>query len=362
MVKVLLIDDNDDLRFVIEDVLRTASHEVTTAKDGLEGWNAATTDTPDIIISDIKMPNMDGFQLIKRIRNHHKTEAVPFIFLTTLSEREDMRQGMVLGADDFITKPFKSDELLSAIKACLLKRQKIDHQHDTTIRLLRKRIAYSVPHELRTLLMNITGYAQMMMFDSKTISPEEIFDTSQTIFRSSERLHRLIENSLVYAQIELVASDPEQVEALQNYFIRSATAIIERIAENVAEKWGRETDLRMELKDRMLQISADNLGHIVEKIVDNAFKYSDPGSPVVVRSGHYQDHFTIVVYDRGQGMTVEQIKEIDTYRQFERAVYDQDESGMGLTIARRLVELHKGEFQIESVPNQGTEITVQFPT
>ena len=361
MTSVLLIDDNGPIRMMLVEILNVAGYDVLEAADGAEGWKLATSRMPDIILSDIRMPEMDGFELLERIRGHQKTEAMPFIFLSSLSEREDIRKGMAMGADDFISKPFTSEEITEAIRGCLLKRQKIDHKHDSTIRLLRKSIAYSLPHELRTPLMNVMGYSQMMMMDYETLSRDDFRNMSETIFRSGQRLNHLVENSLVYAQIELIASDPEQVQALRNHLLKSATKIIRQVAENVAENWERLDDLYTKLEDRALQISADNLGHIIEEIVDNAFKFSDLESPVMIKSLVEDGYFKIMIRDIGRGITDEQLAQIGAYMQFERMVYEQQGVGMGLTIAKRLVELHDGELLIDNTESKGTTVTVQFP-
>ncbi|NND31532.1 MAG: response regulator, partial [Saprospiraceae bacterium] len=121
MAKVLIIEDNSDVRENIAEILELADHDVTTAEDGKIGVEKALETTPDIIVCDVMMPELDGFGVLRILSKNTKTADVPFIFLTAKSEQEDFRKGMGLGADDYITKPFDDVELMDAIEMRLEK-------------------------------------------------------------------------------------------------------------------------------------------------------------------------------------------------------------------------------------------------
>lgn len=125
MKKILLIEDNVDLRENIQEILEMANYEVITAENGKIGVEVATQQLPDLIICDIMMPLLDGYGVLHLISKNEKTASIPFIFLTAKSERSDWRKGMELGADDYITKPFEESDLLNAIEQRLLKRDLI---------------------------------------------------------------------------------------------------------------------------------------------------------------------------------------------------------------------------------------------
>jgi DNA-binding NarL/FixJ family response regulator len=120
---VLLIEDNADMRRNIATILEMENYAVETCADGRRGLDAARSRHPDLILCDVMMPEMDGYEVLKALRQQPATEAVPFIFLTAKGEKRDMRQGMNLGADDYLAKPVTATELLSAIEARLARAQ-----------------------------------------------------------------------------------------------------------------------------------------------------------------------------------------------------------------------------------------------
>lgn len=127
MRKVLVIEDNNEIRDNIVEILELADYEVIVAKNGKQGVEMATKDLPDIILCDIMMPELDGYEVLFLLNKNPETNTIPFIFITSKSERLDLRKGMEMGADDYLTKPFGRLELLNAVETRLKKK---DLQHD----------------------------------------------------------------------------------------------------------------------------------------------------------------------------------------------------------------------------------------
>ena len=121
MVKILIVEDEETIRTSLVDMLEFAEHTVVTAIDGEFGLQQALEELPDLIISDIMMPNMDGYELFEAIQSNLETAQIPFIFLTALATYDDIRTGMDIGADDYLTKPFNYQQLISAVDARLQK-------------------------------------------------------------------------------------------------------------------------------------------------------------------------------------------------------------------------------------------------
>src|SRR3982750_4690342 len=121
MKKILLIEDNDDIRENTAEILELANYKVFTAENGKAGIEQAMENRPDLIVCDIMMPVLDGYGVLMTLQKNADTQNIPFIFLTAKSERNDFRKGMELGADDYITKPFTDIELLNAIDSRLKK-------------------------------------------------------------------------------------------------------------------------------------------------------------------------------------------------------------------------------------------------
>ncbi|AHJ26522.1 response regulator [Nodularia spumigena CS-584] len=127
MTLILVIEDEEQIRLNIQEILVLADFSVVTSSDGVRGLNLAKVKLPNLIICDIMMPGMDGLEVLQNLRNDPQTANIPLIFLTAKSERDDLRQGMNLGADDYITKPFEPREILQAVKA-RLERQAVSTQ------------------------------------------------------------------------------------------------------------------------------------------------------------------------------------------------------------------------------------------
>jgi signal transduction histidine kinase len=139
-------------------------------------------------------------------------------------------------------------------------------------------------------------------------------------------------------------------------------ALIASVALVKAEKVQRREDLRLDLVDTKVWISEKGLQKIVEELVDNALKFSKPGTPIHVTTEVNSHQWILKITDQGRGMTSEQIADIEAYMQFERDYYEQQGLGLGLIIVRLVAQLNHGELIIESLPKQGTTVTVVFST
>ncbi|KGE88998.1 MAG: response regulator [Phaeodactylibacter xiamenensis] len=132
MKKILVIEDNEEVRENLEEILELSGYQVTTAEDGKVGVEKALTNPPDLILCDVMMPHLDGFGVLNILSKKSATSNVPFIFLTAKTEKADFRRGMNLGADDYVTKPFYKDELLDVIETRLEKSERLKKQFDKT--------------------------------------------------------------------------------------------------------------------------------------------------------------------------------------------------------------------------------------
>lgn len=361
MKKILVIEDDRSVRENLLDFLDAKNFETFAAGNGKTGVELALVHQPDLIICDVMMPELDGFGVLTALRKEPATATIPFIFLTAMTEKTDLRQGMSLGADDYLTKPFTGGELLDAISARLEKQAAIEQQQAQKLDQLRTSITLSLPIELRSPLNNILGFSQLLMEESTSPERQDIREMSEVIHKSAERLERLIQNFLLYAELEVIATNPERIEALRSSQVSSATSVIAQIINHLAKRVGREADLQLELQDSSVQIAQVRLEKIVAELLDNAFKYSTPGTPIRVVGTPVGPFFVLSITDRGRGMSADQIAEIGAYQQFERKLYEQQGSGLGLIISKRLAQLLGGQLTIESTPGKETTVKVFLP-
>src|SRR5208337_4427196 len=186
-------------------------------------------------------------------------------------------------------------------------------------------------------------------------------EMGQVIHDSGKRLERLIENFLIFAQLELLGADAQKVSALRHQQTRSPAKLIAERARNVAASAKRPGDLDLQLADRPLPISEDYLGKIVEELVQNAFKFSRPGGRVGIALTETPESFVFSVSDQGRGFTPEHLTKIGVFMQFDRKMHEQQGLGLGLSIAKRMTELHGGTLTIQSEPGVASKVTVKLP-
>jgi two-component system, sensor histidine kinase and response regulator len=371
MQHILVIDDEPQIRNNIQEILTLYDFQASVASNGRMGVELAQSTFPDLIVCDVTMPVLDGYGVLETLRAQDSTAHIPFIFLTGEADRAHQRLGMELGANDYLTKPFTPEELLLAIQTQLRQQDIQQWRSDVQLNQLRNSISLALPHELNTPLNGILGSAQLLIHDHGMIPPAEALELAQNIHESALRLHRLTRNYLLYAELELLSSQPViDCQGFRQNRCWAAEAI-GHAATRFAQKASRIGDLCLDLPALELPISALKLGKIVEELTDNAFKFSPPGSTVQVlgqvRSGDGSAGespsrtFYLTFINTGAGMTDAQIRSLGGYVQFDRRIQEQQGSGLGLTIARRLIELHGGRLTIDSVLQGHTSVTLALP-
>lgn len=361
MKKVLIIEDSSEVRGLISDILSMNDFHVVEAENGLKGVEIAQRQLPDLILCDVHMPELDGFGALTMLRNTASTAAIPFIFLTGVTEKPRMRQGMELGADDYLTKPFTLQELLGAVRTRLEKKALLAQQAEKKLEELRGNISIALPHELLTPIAAILGFSSILIEDYTSMRREEVEEAARNIHQAAVRLRRTIENFLLYSQIELVAADPLRVAVVREGRHSHRVECMAQWALELARRVGRESDLRLQLEAAVLPVSAEKLEKLIYELLDNAFKFSERGSEVRLSSSTRDGNFVVGIEDHGRGLTLEQIKKVGAHMQFERKFYEQQGSGLGLVITKRLAELHGGQMHIESTPGQYTKVQVILP-
>ena len=362
MNKILVIDDEEWLREMMELALRQRGFQVIEAENGAVGIEVARKELPDLILCDVNMEKVDGYLTLSSLRSEPTTASIPFILMTGLADQAGMRHGMELGADDYLPKPFTIEALYAAVEARLKKVTVVRQEAEKKLADLRENLSMMLPHELRTPLNGILAYGEMLVADAESLPPIEIAEMGQVIYDSGKRLERLIENFLIYAQLELLGSDPQKLRSLLRSQTPAAAGVIERHSRGQAESANRAADLALELADVPAPISEEYLAKIVDELVQNAFKFSQPRSQVrVALSNHSPDIVTLAVADKGRGLSTEHIAKIGACMQFDRKMHEQQGLGLGLTICKRLTELHGGTLTIQSDPRAGTIVTVKLP-
>jgi two-component system, sensor histidine kinase and response regulator len=361
MKRILVIDDEEWLREMVHMALAQKGFEVSEAENGVIGIEKARKELPDLILCDVNMDKVDGYLTLSALRNEPATAAIPFILMTGLADNAGMRHGMELGADDYLPKPFTLEELFAAVGARLKKAQALRQEAEKKLADLRNSIGMMLPHELRTPLNGILVYGEILAAEAATLPAKEVAEMGQVIHDSGKRLERLIENFLIYAQIELLGADLQKVNALRQNQTQFPARLIEERALGQGRAAKRVSDLVLDLADQPVPMSEDYLIKIVDELIQNAFKFSDPGKQVNVRFSGKSNGVMLSVTDQGRGFSTEHITRVGAYMQFERKIQEQQGLGLGLVIAKRLTELHGGTLSIQSERGTSTTVAVMLP-
>jgi K+-sensing histidine kinase KdpD len=229
---------------------------------------------------------------------------------------------------------------------------------------LRLNLSLALPHELRTPLNVILGFSEYLVSQGPERLPdaEKLFQIQTSIYDNALRLHRLVENYLLYVRLTLTEhdSDHQSSDIWKAHEWIDSRSLLVSIARSLAQKYHRQKDMQLQLSETDLCISSRGLCKIVEELLDNALKFSAPGTPLLISTASSSGEWTLTIVDEGRGMTTEQIANIGAFMQFERLYYEQQGIGLGLTLATLLVHLNDGDLHIESGPEKGTTITVTF--
>jgi signal transduction histidine kinase len=360
VARIVLIDDEEALREAFAEILSGAGHETVLAATGLEGLEAVRRARPDLVICDVNMPGLDGYGVLEALRGDPLLSSIPFLFLTGLDAPDRVRMGMNLGADDYVVKPVASQELLAAVAARLARREAGQREARRQVDDMRRGVAMLLPHELRTPLTTIIGCAEALREFHQTMSGPAIEEMAEAIAKGAQRLHRLTENYLLYAGLELerLAHSGTSTRPLTG---DCGAADVRAPALAQAAERGREQDLRLELGEVAVPVAAPYLRKIVSELLDNALKFSAAGSEVRVALGGTGSAVVLEVADSGRGMTPEQIAEVGAFRQFDRALFEQQGSGLGLVLVRAMIEASGGQLELASPPAGGTRARARWP-
>lgn len=340
MRKILVVDDDPALVDMVEDAL-SRQYEVFTALNGTKALQLAHSVKPDLVLCDVYLPHMDGYEILMQLRGGTNTAFIPVVFMTANGDHDTMRRAMGLGAEDFLTKPFTMPDLLQVVETQLQKQQLRQQRFDRTLADLRDNISMSLPHEMRTAIMVVQGYTALLMQDTPPESSS--YGMLNEVQKNVDRLVRLSEKYLWYVRSQWRLSSRERSSITQ-----ATASLLGDVAIKTARLADRLDDLQIQLEDCTVHAPSEHLIRAFQEIVENAFKFSSRHSPVQIRAACEGDYYRIRVQDQGRGMTPEQIHAIGAFMQFERQRYEQQGTGLGLVIASQIIEQLNGQFIITS--------------
>lgn len=368
MTKILVIEDEAMLGNEISEWLSLEGYEAFGAADGIEGVQAAFQHQPDLIICDITMPRLDGHGVLLELRANPTTASIPFIFVTARAAYEDVRKGMELGADDYITKPFSRLELLQAIRIRLEKSALQEQHHRAQVdqwqsafqaeheqRQLKSKLVAMFSHDFRNPLASIRSSVSLLRDYSDRMNEERRLTHFNRIDASINQLLQMLDDMLFVSQMETgqleFKPEPLNIAELMQGLAQEFQFIHEETHRIVFESSYGDT---IRADPRLLRQIGANL-------LSNAIKYSPQGGEVDVILERDDGQVVLTVRDHGIG--VPDADQPHLFTAFHRAsnVSAISGTGLGLVIVKQAVDLLSGKIDFESQVGVGTTVTVRIP-
>lgn len=360
---VLVVDDQYPNRLLLRDVLEARGYAVTEAISGQEALDAIAERQPDVVLLDVSMPGMDGFEVTRKLRADPATMALPVLLVTALSAREHRLQGMEAGANDYITKPIDRAELVLRVRNAIQMHRLLLQVEDQYRRLrdlegLRDNLVHMLVHDLRTPLTGIRMYLELLREDSRLTRAggglRELVDEANAV---SERMTAMVNDMLDVSRLEEGAMPVNRA--------RADLSAIASEAMKVAGA-GRRVALEFEAPPSGVKVECDAelIRRVIANLVANAVDFSPDRSTVKVLVQNGGPEARVEVADQGPGIPAEfhqrifeKFGQADVMRQ--RVKHS---SGLGLTFCKLAVEAHGGRIGVDSEAGQGSRFWFTIPT
>lgn len=360
---LLIIDDKPENISVLFHFLINHGFKILIAENGEDGLVNAEEEKPDLILLDVMMPNIDGFETCMRLKQNPKTQNIPVIFMTALSDTLEKVKAFELGAVDYVTKPFQQEEVLARIKTHLTLRKlqkELEAKNENLVELNQEKNEFLdiVAHDLRNPLSAIYSAADFIQ-NQKTDHGSKINEMAGYILEASKQTLNLIENFLNIKAIESGKTEvlPELVDI---------TMILQWMVNNytiIAKKKNITVHFQSEKKQYFAWVNQSRVTQVLENLISNAIKYSPHGKQVNIRLSEQQCCIRCEVQDQGAGLSESDKKQLfgKFARLSARPTGEESSIGLGLFIVKKLVEMMNGKIWCESELGQGSTFIVEFP-
>ncbi len=357
---ILVVEDETVIRENIAEILAMKGFSVILATNGSVGLRLAIEQPPDLIVSDITMPVMNGMDLLKNVRFNKEICNTPFLFLTSNTQYSDWRQGMELGADDYLFKPFSIDQLLNAINTRLEKHRKIQDELNQKVEWIIKQSNNTLSHEYHTPLNGILGFTNLILSNYDFFSSSQIKEFLAMIEVSGNRLKKTIDKTVLFRELISLSPDERQRLAEKKTEYKIKQHDIENLVRDISKKANKPTTLNMDIDPATIYLDENNAAAIFTELIENAVNFSDTNTTIAV-TGHVENaSYIFTVYNRGRGFRPEDIEKIGPFIQFERARFEQQGSGLGLYNVSSICNLYGIGFAVESKYGEYAKITISF--
>ena len=352
---VLIVDDEKMNRDLLTDLLKP-HYKIMVAKSGEQALKAAARSSgqPDLLLLDIMMPDMDGYEVCERLKADEMTRDIPVIFVTAMGKVSDETKGFELGAVDYIHKPISPPIVLARVKTHLALKQSLQAQKK--LNEIKNRFLGMAAHDLRNPLSSILGLSDLML--NIVLSEEKKAEFIASINRVSRQMLQLVNDLLDVSVIESGHFDLR----LKKHSLSVLAAERAELVVDSAKNKGIELNCELAELPEML-FDSDRIGQVVDNLLTNALKFSQSGTTVQLITRVASDSLELAVRDQGPGIPQEEIGKL--FGAFKRLSAQptggEKSTGLGLSIVRKIVEAHGGEIRVESAVGSGSTFTLSLP-
>lgn len=362
MNRVLIVDDNKLVRRMLRRHLMKKEYDISEAENGAMALAEIEKTQPDLILLDVMMPGMDGFEVCKRLKQNPATSDIPVIFLTAKTEKDDIITGLELGAVDYVTKPFSNKELLTRVNTHLELKAARD-----TILLQREELKQAnaakdkffsiISHDLSNLFYALIGFSSMLTEQLDNLSVEEKENFLQTILQSSEQGYSLLKNLLEWsrAQTGRITSKPTKL-ALK-------TLVADNLELSSTNAKAKNITLVSSISDTVFA-DKNMLETVIRNLVSNAIKFTPVNGKVEILSEEKDGEVEISISDTGVGISPKDIEKLFRVDISHTTIGTGEEkgTGLGLILCKEFVEKNGGRIWVESEVGKGSQFHIRLPS
>nr|WP_263971648.1 ATP-binding protein [Leptolyngbya ohadii] len=353
--RILLVDDNADMRGYLKRLL-TQRWQVETAANGAIALDMIQQQLPDLVLTDVMMPEVDGFQLLKTLRADPITQSIPIILLSARAGEEATVEGLEAGADDYLIKPFSARELVARVETQL---QMSQLRQELSANRFKNEFLMTVTHELQSPLASILGWARFLQ--TKSLDPDTTARALATIERNATIEAKLIKNLLDVASIlSGKLRLKSQIVDLAS-LVRNVTTAFQEAAE--AKNIQLVETISNQVPSNVFA-DGDRLKQVITNLLENAIKFTPEGGQVTVQLDCFDSDIQLTISDTGSGIRPDFLPfAFDRFTQAEvPSRHTPGGVGIGLAIARHIIELHHGTIEVASEgEGQGATLIVRLP-
>jgi len=357
---IMLVDDEQTNIDLFATILEDAGYRTIGATTADGALKLLESNKPDLIISDISMPEMSGFEFYEKVQKIPELRTVPFIFLTALSDRRHMIEGKELGVDDYLTKPVDIDELVTTVRGKLRRAASLRSAMQDEFETLKSQILATLSHELNTPLTSIIGFSEIISSDASKITTEELKEFAELIHHGGDRLKNLVDDFLEAVQI-----DSGQIESY--YKSNKGEFSLSNVLKSLYDEYyplAVQNSLKLEfaISDDLIGFGSETLTRdMLGRIISNAIKFTSSGV-ISIEAKRENDCTRIVIQDTGVGIPESEIDRVfEKFYQVEKERQQQQGAGLGLYIAKKIAEISNFKFTLKSTVNVGTTVIVEIP-